>query len=94
VLKFAHDGFSIKRTYGFVQRVRAGAQRDILAQEGERSRDREVMDPTEVGVCTKWYQSHFLSVGCRQREVKSERIYSDTHHQVVSEKEFLSVYFR
>jgi hypothetical protein len=49
VLKFSHGGFSIKRTYGFVQRVLARDQRAISAQEGERSRDREVADSTEVG---------------------------------------------
>jgi hypothetical protein len=38
-----------------------------------------------LGVCTKWYQSYFLSVYYRQKEAEKEKKNTLIHAQVVSE---------
>jgi hypothetical protein len=48
--------------------------------------------PKGRGSASKWYQSHFLAIYCRQKEAEKENKNTLIHIKVVSEKDFVCLF--
>jgi hypothetical protein len=75
-------GFSFFRDYGSDNKIPPGNRRVISTQEFEYPSTGRLADPTEVGGLHQVVSKNRLVIFVAKRK---ERIYFDTHHQVVSE---------